>query len=560
MKNRTVTQYEYWVNIPYGANQYELDGEYDLSEDKIVEARYVKSYSSPGNPLVEALPKVWDDISAIRSYIVFPKPPIFEEVAEMNIRERRENIDSVFSDIRILLPFYPAIEEDFRSSIVSSYRRRKIQYSENDDCEVAFKGGQESSKVKTVPKHESEPSPGFTLLGQGGCGKSTGINGLLSRYPQVIIHNKGEINQFIQIVYLIVQCTPNSNFKQLYENIGRAIDKALGNFRPVYQEQFKKLRSLKDGYSLLQNLIEIFSIGCIILDEIELMDLQSTKETSFETLMTLSNATGVTFSVAGTLDAYEKLFFKPRTSRRLGRCIWAGEYCLDKKMFIEACFPITTFQWTEQKTNYEGELMDTLYECSHGVISDMVSIFKLVQKDQIAYIPSSRYSRSGKSQKGPAPKITPDYIRKLTDQYFRPLELAREKENRDLANLMKSRKIKEMLDLLGSEDRMTMQASYELFETVVSDGEFRQQFAQKQAVALILENAHPGELKTEKIYKAYDLVINSLKPDDPLMKNNEKIAALVLEKLNKAPRKKKSQQDQLKAEDIEALRQEYLED
>ena len=49
------------------------------------------------------------------------------------------------------------------------------------------------------------------------------------------------------------------------------------------------------GYKLVDD--EVFSIGAIILDEIQLIDFNSTKENSFESLLLLTNETKVAFVV-----------------------------------------------------------------------------------------------------------------------------------------------------------------------------------------------------------------------------------------------------------------------
>ena len=112
---------------------------------------------------------------------------------------------------------------------------------------------------------------GFSMIGKSGCGKSTSLNDLLAHYPQVIIHWDEDGRPFVQILYIVVNCTKKSNFRALYENIGEAIDKALGNVKPVYKLELT-CRS-KDNLGVvnnkLRNIIERLCIGMIILDEFQ---------------------------------------------------------------------------------------------------------------------------------------------------------------------------------------------------------------------------------------------------------------------------------------------------
>lgn len=79
--------------------------------------------------------------------------------------------------------------------------------------------------------------------------------------------------------------------------------------------------------------MERFAIGLIIFDEIQLIDFNSTRENSFESLMILSNRTKVAIGVVGTEDAYEMMFPKLRTGRRVGSPVRAQKYCSNYRYF-----------------------------------------------------------------------------------------------------------------------------------------------------------------------------------------------------------------------------------
>ena len=83
------------------------------------------------------------------------------------------------------------------------------------------------AKDKCICDYSGDPSNGFTLLGASGCGKSTSIMLMLEQFPQLILHENKVFGRFLQIVYLKVNCLPNSNISALLDNIGTEIDKAL---------------------------------------------------------------------------------------------------------------------------------------------------------------------------------------------------------------------------------------------------------------------------------------------------------------------------------------------
>lgn len=121
-----------------------------------------------------------------------------------------------------------------------------------------------------------------------------------------------------QITYIVVPYVPNSNFRLLYTQIGEAIDFVLGNAEPCYERLISKQRNLGDMQMKVCELIEKFSIGTIVLDEIQLVNFKSNRENTYEALLSIVNKTKVALSVVGTEDAYNLLFSKLRNARRSG--------------------------------------------------------------------------------------------------------------------------------------------------------------------------------------------------------------------------------------------------
>ena len=148
------------------------------------------------------------------------------------------------------------------------------------------------------------------------------------------MHHPDPATNITQILYLFVSCMPNSNFATLYRQIGEAIDNALGYPEPVYELMItKKCRSLAEKQLKVCELIEKFSIGTIVLDEIQLINFNSNKENSYEGLLGIVNKTKIALSVVGTDEAYKKLFGMLRNARRAGEYINASAYTSDKEYF-----------------------------------------------------------------------------------------------------------------------------------------------------------------------------------------------------------------------------------
>lgn len=498
--------YKYTEGLRPGENQY--DGLYDLDEENIVEARYVPSKTTPGNPFIEALPAPWSMREIMQNYTHPIEIPSQNELSEMDEYEKEDNIDILLDAFRVQLPFHAIIEKQFHRALIRSYNKRKIIEDQAVNVKLNVEGEEVITHNKLDVKHMSEPVGGFTLLGSGGCGKSTGVNMMLSHYPQTIVHAKDTWHRTYQIVYLLVQCTANSNFSKLYENIGEAIDKALNNFNPIYKTLFQK-GGLGEKYNLLKELVMKFNIGCIILDEIELMDVKSNKESSLQALLTLTNETGVAISVIGTMDAYKNLFFNARTARRMGVSVIASRYCVDRKRFGLIASILTSYQWGDSPVNYTEDMIDALFEASHGVISDLIEIYKLIQKDRTKLIPNVDDTVSERKKKeSKTINVTPDYIRKKASDYYEILQQARSLETDPTSDDGLKAIADEILRLNTAAEMSDIAQMEKRYDEVMADSSYHQMVDLRENVKLSIKNLNLN-FREKSIDRAFGIAVKS---------------------------------------------------
>lgn len=311
-----------------------------------VDAKYVRSANEDfvGNPFIEALPRPRDEGCLVNAYMV-PIPEVdVQKLATMTINEQKETVLSL-KRLRLPLAFQRQLEFIDYDVIVSSYMLRKSYIWEDKE----FLGRKtRGSMIRMKGKIEDSAPSGFALLGFSGCGKSSSLKQLFENIPQVIMHHPSVGETLPQITYLVVSCMPNSNFATLYRQIGEAIDNALGNPEPEYELMItRKCRSLADKQLKVCQLIEQFSIGTIILDEIQLINFNSNKENSYEGLLGIVNKTKVALSVVGTDEAYQKLFAKLRNARRTGDLIDASAYTSDREYFNYLVKLLLIWQWVD---------------------------------------------------------------------------------------------------------------------------------------------------------------------------------------------------------------------
>ncbi|WP_300278052.1 AAA family ATPase [uncultured Subdoligranulum sp.] len=341
--------------------------------------RKAKATMDTGNPYIEALPYPITERKELVRHYEKGLNRYSPEDRKLPRSERRFLVSQLRA-VRVALPFEQDLETEFYRTLCESYRLRKTRDIYIDGVKRKELCGDVSEAANT----------GFNMLGFSGCGKSSAIKLLISRYPQVIRHYFGE-EVFSQIVYLVVSCQPNSNFAALYSSIGKAIDFALQT--DVYQKQIDKIKTLAGKMNKIIELIRIFGIGTIILDEIQLIDFSSTKEASFEALMVITNETKMAFCVVGTTEAYVKMFKHQRTARRVGMEIRASVYCENRNYFNYVMSRFFAYQWFDERIELTNELCDAFYEESKGIVDQAVSLYIAVQDE---YLKSQRNSIDGK--------------------------------------------------------------------------------------------------------------------------------------------------------------------
>lgn len=375
----------------------------DFSVIKVVDAEYSKSIIAHenGNPFIEALPTIIPKREfALQSFRSVPDYK-HELVSQMSDDERYLEVQKL-RGVRFPLPYLNQIYKVFHTALRTSYSMRNLFPI---DVDVTIRNENELSGLKSVSDDSGDPSNGFTLLGASGCGKSSSIKMMLDQFPQLILHKDKSYGEFLQIVYLKVNCLPNNNLSALLDSIGKEIDKVLHNSVPVYENEIKRAKTIGNKVNKVCSLIEVFSIGALILDEIQLLNFDSNKETSFESILAISNNTKIAIIAVGTEDAYAKMFPNLRTSRRTGMRIDASAYCRDKAFFINALSWIWRFQWfDEQLPQPTQEIYDEFYSLTKGIIDQVIKIYIQMHLDYL--------------QNEERPCIDKDYIANIVTKYY----------------------------------------------------------------------------------------------------------------------------------------------
>ena len=239
--------------------------------------------------------------------------------------EEQIKLLTLLKDSRVSLPYYRQIEENVDRALIDSYERKASILRDSPNGFYTF----QDKEIKTCQHSQimkmGDAPLGFAIIGESGCGKTNGIHNVIQKYPKVIIHNMGTMQQHIQIPILLVDMPDNSNFHGFYQETGRVLDKILGNTM-VYEKELSRKGTLNDKFFRLCKILEVFNVGLLLVDEIEHISKKRVSDGTLETFMSLSNQTGTAVGVIGNEDSFSKLFYKPRVVRRMGEFINADFY------------------------------------------------------------------------------------------------------------------------------------------------------------------------------------------------------------------------------------------
>ena len=509
-------KYDY-IDCKQNENQYE---DCDFTESKMVEARYVKALVDidSGNPYIEALPYPRNEEAIEIDYTKTLSTYDYNKVKDMTKLEKLLQVGTL-RQLRFPLTFHKNLEFTFYNSLLTSYRSRRQKGVKGKPIEYISENIEQETDCVLYGDSGDSTNAGFSLIGYSGCGKSSAISTLLSHYPQTIIHHEGDFKIYVQIVYFVVNCVPNSNFSALYEGIGEAIDKALENTKPLYAKEIAKTPTLGKKMEKIKNLIETFGIGVIIFDEIQLIDFDKTKDNTFESLMILANRTKVAIGVVGTEDARDKMFKELRTARRIGTVINGNMYCENKKFFTFLVKRLFQYQWFDEPVELTEDILDALFQNSKGIVDQMIGIFICMQSDYL--------------ERKKRPIINGQYVKDIAQRYYPGIQNV-------LAELESTEAARELITIRQEADTKISTIIDKAKQEKEADNLISKQEA-NHSREILLKNITTNilsiydEYSIGDIENAFNFVIKKLKGE---RKTEREISRMVINKLSKIKTKK----------------------
>jgi len=354
-----------------GENTYELA---DRKYHDIVDAEYQKTGLNPEVPDIAALPlpTIGKDLITLNARGIDGYTA--QKICTMTKAEKLRAIIKI-KDIVEPLAFHAMVEEYIHEVLVQSYKKRALSKSphglkENWHCE--------NKAILTSESSIFTSTPGFVVLGVPGSGKSTAIGLTLSRYPKGIRHHFSNCS-YIQIPIIAVTAFPGSNMGSLLISMAKEIDQILG-YESIYTKLIEKKKTIGMKAAFICELVNIFHIGLILIDELELLS----KTESTNELLTITAKTGVALGAVGTEDSIRCFDVNSKLGRRLcGNMIIADKYTQDSELLGRIIEKIWKYQWTNRPDELTDGIKRALIEESSGNLDLLTNIIICAQREVI---------------------------------------------------------------------------------------------------------------------------------------------------------------------------------
>lgn len=368
---------------------------------ELVKASYMEQ-SVPeyeGNPLIEALPRLWakDEVEEMLTY--FPHYDNNQRKLPAEVRlHLLENMREFF------IP--QGIHYELHLSISNMLRRGYIDRN-------PVKRGAGREHVKKLEKLDQSlqkraflrsRARGLCIIGPGGVGKTTGVENILYKYPQVIDHARYKDQDLIlrQLVWVKLQCPSDGSLKGLCLSFIQEVDDILGTSYMKFYSAHRK--TIDELLLIMARVASLHYTGLVAFDEIQ--DLSDAKSGGAVRMLNffvqLENILGIPFILIGTRKAMDILLGEFRQARRVseqGDLFWRpmAEFA-EKHRDDEADNPDIEWDifirvmwkyWYLKKDHplpknlLEDKTVHELYAASKGITALVVTIFFLAQRRAI---------------------------------------------------------------------------------------------------------------------------------------------------------------------------------
>lgn len=334
-----------------------------------------------GNPLIEALPPALDELELF-DYLA-TGPDFSTEQRDWPTHERMQLVAGL-SSFMVPLPRHIELARTLDVILREGYVGRQPRTAAHNSVFQKIYEAQKAGTVFSEKRSAAAPQLSTSLVGISGMGKTTTVERVLARTPDVIFHPELDI---WQIPYLHIE-TPYDgvSVKGLAHSILRKVDSLIPDAN--YYEMYA-LRGKPGTTTLMNNVARVMHIHCVgllVVDEIQNIENARKDNQSLMTLLvSASNELRVPIMFIGTNKARRILGLDFRQARRSAGqgCAYWNRLSVGSESelgewddFIQALWE---YQWLKQPVQLNCHLSAVMYHYSQGIIDIAIKLFAAAQ-------------------------------------------------------------------------------------------------------------------------------------------------------------------------------------
>lgn len=221
-------------------------------------------------------------------------------------------------------------------------------------------------------------SDSFSIIGKSGIGKSTAI--AKSIELSVGLEVISLRNPYINIIpFVNIQCPHDCSIKGLLLSILGSVDMSLGT---NYRDSAIKAKASIDILIGMVAQVSLNHILVIIVDECQNICRNKNGVNLVSAMTQLINSSGISICLVGlpeTEDLFQREMHLAR--RSIGLSYLKSPF---DDFFIKFCEKVFSYQYVAKPSIITPEIIETLYQCSNGVVGLVVSL--LMESQQMAIL------------------------------------------------------------------------------------------------------------------------------------------------------------------------------
>jgi hypothetical protein len=355
-----------------------------------------------GNPYVEALPELPDDVTLARE---LRRLPPFDPAERLLPAPMRIQLLDGLQELVVPLPRLVRLARAVIKMLRTGYKRRRPFSKEDQELLQALYLQQQTGTFVSAAQNQLAAQHSMALIGGSGCGKSFSLRQIAGLFPQVIHHE--EIGKW-QLPFIFVEMAyDGESLHTLASEIFRELDRLLPD--AGYTERFGEGLNAERRLALALRLAYEHGVGMIFVDEAQNQKMvgndpkrrtrrgaaKSTPKSETpltKILLTASNTSHMPVCMSGTLEMQTLVggtrFSRSRRMSGRGSAEWmplesSGTLAApdEFELMLKSLWP---YCWLQKPKPLTDGWVKLFFELTQGIPDILVKLYESSQEAAIA--------------------------------------------------------------------------------------------------------------------------------------------------------------------------------